>query len=101
MLKFEFWDGHVLLQSKAKDIVDLGADVGLLISMLYSKIHERAGSEAAEEFKRAVKILTDDAAPLWTTQKFPGIELKNTDEIESFLKSLAEQKGTAADESGT
>lgn len=94
MMKFEFWNGKVVMQLKAKDPLDAAADAGLMISILYSKIYENAGPEAAEEFKTGMKLLMDDRGPIWMPGQFDGIQINNVSEVEMILKSMASKNTT-------
>lgn len=94
MMKFEFWDGKVVLRIKAKDAVDAAADAGLMISILYSKIYENAGPEDAKAFKTGMKLLMDDKGPIWTSKQFDGVQINNVSEVEMALKSMASKNTT-------
>lgn len=94
MLKFEFWNGKVVLQIKAKDAADAAADAGLMISILYSKLYENAGPEVAEAFKTGMKLLMDDKGPIWAPNQFDGVQINNISEVEMVLKSMASKNTT-------
>lgn len=100
MLKFEFWDGRVVLQTKCEELHDLAADVGMMIGVIYNKTRERSGEESAEAFKNMMRfMMLDDNAPIWEKKQFGGIMLENSEQLEAMLRDLAERKGAGSGES--
>lgn len=100
MLKFEFWDGRVVLQTKCEDLHDLVADIGMMIEIIYNKTRERSGAKTAEAFKIMMQgMVQDDHAPVWEKHQFGGIMLENSEQLEALLRDLAERKGAGSGES--
>lgn len=93
MLKFEFWDGHVVLQTKCEELCDLVADVGMMIGVIYNKTRKRSGAPTAEAFKSMMQCMVqDDNTPVWEKHQFGGIMLENSEQLEALLRDLAERK---------
>lgn len=93
MLKFEFWDGRIVLQTKCEDLHDLVADVGMMIGVIYNKTRERSGEESAELFQSMMRfMMQDDNAPIWEKHQVGGIMLENSEQLETMLCDLAERK---------
>lgn len=100
MLKFELWDGRIVLQTKCENLHDLVADIGFMISTIYNKTRERSGEESAELFKSMMRFMVqDDNAPTWEKHQVGGIMLENSEQLEAMLRDLAERKGAGSGES--
>ena len=100
MLKFEFWDGRVVLQTKCEELHDLVADIGMMIGVIYNKTRERSGAPTAEVFKIMMQCMVqDDNAPVWEKRQFSGVMLENSEQLEAMLRDLAERKEAGSGES--
>lgn len=98
MLKFERSDKGVSVETNGS-LLDIMADIILLLKVVYENLDENDKAEFRFFFSHAP---AEPDFPAWDGSPLPGEQKVQMDPgVKDLIKHLAEQKGTAADESGT
>lgn len=98
MLKFERTDKQVRVETSG-NMLEIMADITLLLKVVYEHLEKNDKEEFRLFFSYA---LARPDFPAWDGLPLPGDQkVQMAPGVEDLIKHLAEQKGTAADESGT
>lgn len=99
MMKYEHWDEKTMLRVEG-NIIQVSADIGLLVHLVWEDLLPEKGPVLAEEFKRIIQSEFEDDSLTWMeTDIQPDVKLDKN--ALGLLEMLKRKKEAEAGESGT